>query len=123
DTPTVTDVPQHPAGTVRHRLSVAKLNEPQLDNYRLAITEAGQFTPGDNRGYQWFAGQHGIPGNFCQHHTQSEHGRRFFLPWHRAYLYFFELALRSEERRVGKECRIGGSSVQQQNEIQCEETA
>ncbi|MDQ6791482.1 MAG: tyrosinase family protein [Candidatus Dormibacteraeota bacterium] len=93
DTATVTDVPQHPAGTVRHRLSVAKLNEQQLDGYRTAITQAGQFTPGDNRGYQWFAGQHGIPGNFCQHHTQSEHGRRFFLPWHRAYLYFFELAL------------------------------
>jgi tyrosinase len=86
-------VPAHPPGTVRHRISAAKLNQHQLDGYREAIRQAGQFSSGDNRGFQWFAGQHGIPGNFCQHHVQSEHGRRFFLPWHRAYLYFFELAL------------------------------
>src|SRR5947209_17392316 len=87
------EVPPHPPGTVRHRISVAKLNQVQLDSYREAIQQAAQFSPGDNRGFQWFAGQHGIPGNFCQHHVQSEHGRRFFLPWHRAYLYFLELAL------------------------------
>ncbi|MDQ6743914.1 MAG: tyrosinase family protein [Candidatus Dormibacteraeota bacterium] len=86
-------IPAHPPGTVRHRISAAKLNQHQLDGYREAIRQAGQFSSGDNRGFQWFAGQHGIPGNFCQHHVQSEHGRRFFLPWHRAYLYFFELAL------------------------------
>jgi len=93
-TATPTDqIPAHPPGTVRHRISAAKLNQHQLDSYREAILQAAQFSPGDNRGFQWFAGQHGIPGNFCQHHVQSEHGRRFFLPWHRAYLYFFELAL------------------------------
>jgi len=87
------NIPKHPPGTVRHRISVAKLNQHQVDGYREAIRQAGRFSPGDNRGFQWFAGQHGVPGNFCQHHVQSEHGRRFFLPWHRAYLYFFELAL------------------------------
>jgi tyrosinase len=86
-------IPAHPPGTVRHRISAGKLNQHQLDSYRDAIRQAAQFSPGDNRGFQWFAGQHGVPGNFCQHHVQSEHGRRFFLPWHRAYLYFFELAL------------------------------
>jgi tyrosinase len=37
---------------------------------------------------------HGIPQGYCQHQIESAHGQRFFLPWHRAYLYSFELALR-----------------------------
>ncbi len=48
--------------------------------------------PGDERGYHYFAGLHGLPlPSFC------EHGTLLFLPWHRAYLYFFELALREIE--------------------------
>src|SRR3954464_8844780 len=44
---------------------------------------------GDDRGYAHWAGIHGLPlPMYCQH------GSRLFLPWHRAYLYFFELAMR-----------------------------
>jgi tyrosinase len=49
----------------------------------------------DNRGYQYWAGVHGVPGNHCRHHEPP--GRLpLFLPWHRAYLYFFERALRDQ---------------------------
>jgi len=42
----------------------------------------------DERGYAYFAGLHGLPlPSYCAHNT------RLFLPWHRAYLYFFERAL------------------------------
>jgi tyrosinase len=42
----------------------------------------------DERGYGHFAGLHGLPlPAWCPHHTL------LFLPWHRAYLYFFERAL------------------------------
>ena len=34
----------------------------------------------------------GFTGCHCR--CTAEHGTRLFLPWHRAYLYFFELALR-----------------------------
>ena len=42
----------------------------------------------DERGYQHFAGLHGLPLP-----VQCEHGTDLFLPWHRAYLYLFERAL------------------------------
>jgi tyrosinase len=45
----------------------------------------------DDRGFGHWAGIHGLPlPMYCQH------GTRLFLPWHRAYLYFFELAMRDQ---------------------------
>lgn len=45
----------------------------------------------DDRGYGYFAGLHGLPlPVYC------EHGTSLFLPWHRAYLYFFERALQDQ---------------------------
>src|SRR5690242_3261744 len=85
--------PPHPDGTVRHRLSVDKLSGPQLDRFLEAIRQSA--AKADDTGFQWFAGRHGVPGNYCQHHISGEHGKRFFLPWHRAYLYFFELSLQA----------------------------
>jgi tyrosinase len=42
----------------------------------------------DERGFGYFAGLHGLPlPNSCPHNTL------LFLPWHRAYLYFFERSL------------------------------
>jgi tyrosinase len=89
--------PPHPRGALHHRLSVDKLNAVQLvnavqlDRLRKAFGMSGEKQ--DNTGFAWFAGLHGVPQHFCQHHIESEHGRRFFLPWHRAYLYSFELSL------------------------------
>ena len=49
----------------------------------------------DDRGYAFYAGLHGLPlPEYCQH------GTLLFLPWHRAYLYFFERALTDALRRA-----------------------
>jgi tyrosinase len=65
---------------------VTALQPGQLAAFRRAITAAQKIS--DERGYQYWAGVHGLPlPIYCQHHTP------LFLPWHRAYLYFFERAL------------------------------
>lgn len=76
-----------PSERIRHRKSVARLTPSQLDNLREAISRIMPLR--DRRGYQWHAAVHGLPEpGLCAH------GTSLFLPWHRAYLYFFELALR-----------------------------
>ncbi len=71
---------------LRHRRSARRLTAGQQADLRKAITEAQAI--GDNRGYQYWAGIHGLPLPIsCVHH------RELFLPWHRAYLYLFEKAL------------------------------
>jgi tyrosinase len=68
---------------LRHRRSVRRLTTGQLADLRGAITAAQGI--GDDRGYQYWAGIHGLPLPIsCIHHKE------LFLPWHRAYLYFFE---------------------------------
>lgn len=71
---------------LRHRRSARRLSAGQLGDLRNAITAAQAI--GDDRGYQYWAGIHGLPlPEWCQH------GSSYFLPWHRAYLYFFEKQL------------------------------
>jgi tyrosinase len=48
----------------------------------------------DNRGFQFFAGWHGVPFGICLHHEP------LFLSWHRGYLYHFELALQDVDAQV-----------------------
>jgi tyrosinase len=63
------------------------LSPAQLQTLRAAFASAEAIS--DDRGFGYWAGIHGLPlPMYCQH------GTRLFLPWHRAYLYFFELALR-----------------------------
>lgn len=71
---------------VRHRRSARRLSKGQLAELRQAVSAAQRI--GDDRGYQYWAGVHGLPlPVYCRH------GSELFLPWHRAYLYFFEKAL------------------------------
>jgi len=55
----------------------------------------------DDRGYEYHAGIHGLPlPVYCVHHDatgldDNVYVGPLFLPWHRAYLYFFELSLAS----------------------------
>jgi tyrosinase len=82
-------------GTIRIRLGAHNLDEPHLAALRRAY--AGLMAISDNRGYGFLAGLHGVPGFYCWHHQQNARsGRRLqlFLPWHRAYLYNFEMGLR-----------------------------
>jgi tyrosinase len=77
------------ARALRHRKNVEALNAQQLQSLRQGIAALKAIS--DDRGYAHWAGIHGLPlPMYCQH------GSRLFLPWHRAYLYFFELALRDQ---------------------------
>jgi tyrosinase len=71
--------------TVKTRESVTQLSPERLAAFRAAMTQF--IARSDNRGYQFFAGWHGVPDQICKHHVP------LFLPWHRGYLYHFELAL------------------------------
>jgi tyrosinase len=82
---------QHPAVALRQRRSVTKLSDSQLATLRQAFTAVQNLS--DDRGYQYHAGIHGLPlPKYCK----IAHGQALFLPWHRAYLYNFELALRDQ---------------------------
>lgn len=68
------------------RKNVATLSPGELTDLRDGFAAAYQLS--DDRGYAFYAGLHGLPlPSYCQH------GTSLFLPWHRAYLYFFENAL------------------------------
>jgi tyrosinase len=90
--PTITLTPAQAPQALRHRRSVRRLTAGQLAAFRKAISAAQVI--GDDRGYQSWAGIHGLPlPKSCVHHSE------LFLPWHRAYLYMFEKAL--QERVPG----------------------
>jgi tyrosinase len=71
------------------------MTHEQIVHFRGAVSGA-QAIP-DDRGYQSWAGIHGLPLPIdCTHHDFPE----LFLPWHRAYLYFFEQALQDIDSAV-----------------------
>jgi tyrosinase len=76
---------------LRWRRSARRLTPGQAALLREAFTAT--MAIGDERGYSYFAGLHGLPRPMD---CTVAHGRPFFLPWHRAYLYFFERALRDQ---------------------------
>lgn len=74
---------------LRHRRDARRLSKGQVAELRQAVSKAQKV--GDDRGYQYWAGVHGLPlPRYCQHTSP------LFLPWHRAYLYFFEKALQDQ---------------------------
>lgn len=84
--PASTPTPNLAPRALHHRRSVRRLTSGQLADLREAITAAQAI--GDDRGFQYWAGIHGLPLPIsCVHH------RELFLPWHRAYLYLFEKTL------------------------------
>src|SRR6266567_2059373 len=72
--------------TLRHRQRVQSLAPADLDALRQSF--AAMYAINDDRGYAHHAGIHGLPLPI-----QCHHGDLLFLPWHRAYLYFFEQAM------------------------------
>jgi tyrosinase len=85
---------QQPTRSLTLRKSVHNLTEEQLDTLRQAFRAVMQI--GDNRGYNFHAGIHGLPLGAGQSELYCRHDLRLWLPWHRAYLYLFELALRDQ---------------------------
>jgi tyrosinase len=83
------------ADGVRIRRGVHNLTAEDVTAFRQSYREMMAIR--DNRSYAFFAGLHGAPNFWCWHHQRSERSgqlRQLFLPWHRAYLYNFELAMR-----------------------------
>ena len=74
------------------RQNVANLTAAELAAWRQVIARSAAIH--DNRGYVYFAGLHGLPNQDCQH------SNLLFLPWHRAYLYSLEMALRDIDGSV-----------------------
>lgn len=71
---------------IKLRKSVWSLDDEELAALREAFRQAMAIT--DSRGYVHFGSIHGQGDP-----AQCEHRNQLFLPWHRAYLYVFELAL------------------------------
>lgn len=79
------------------RKNVDNLDAAELQALRKSYTNAQAIM--DNRGYNHFAGLHGIPNWYCWHHshkTGSGVNANLFLPWHRAYLLYFDKAMRDQ---------------------------
>jgi Common central domain of tyrosinase len=67
----------------RYRKSVTGLTAVELSALRSALTR--MIALSDDRGFGFWAGIHGLPLPIS-----CTHGSPLFLPWHRAYLYYFE---------------------------------
>jgi tyrosinase len=80
------------ASNLRNRPAVHNLSNVEVSAFRDAYAQMQAIT--DNRGFSFFAQQHGVPNWYCKH-SQPGAPAYLFLPWHRAYLYRFELAMRS----------------------------
>lgn len=74
---------------LRHRRNARTMTAGQAAKLREAFIAVKDIK--DDRGYQHHAGIHGLPLPFY-----CTHGSPLFLPWHRAYLYFFERALQDQ---------------------------
>jgi tyrosinase len=78
------------SGTKTIRKSVYALSAQEIENYRLAVYRIAQISAQsvqDNRGYQYVAGIHGLPGRYCAHHVPA------FAIWHRPYVQGYEQRL------------------------------
>ncbi len=87
--------PEQPTVPLRHRLNIDSMTADQLAVFRAAMSAATHIS--DERGYNYQAGIHGLPLPIS---CGIAHGQPIFLPWHRAYLYFFELTLRDQQADV-----------------------
>jgi tyrosinase len=85
------------ANELRIRQGVHNLTATDVTTLRSAYSQMMALKDGDNRSWYAYAAMHGDPLNYCWHHQQNDHTSlqlRLFLPWHRAYLYNFEMAMR-----------------------------
>jgi tyrosinase len=79
------------AEPLRYRRKVQRLKAGQLRLLREA--HEAVMGIGDDRGYAHWAGIHGLPLPIG---CRNAHGTPLFLPWHRAYLYRIERAMRDQ---------------------------
>ncbi|HEV7586878.1 MAG TPA: tyrosinase family protein [Longimicrobium sp.] len=83
------------ATSARVRKNIRKLSPLEVNILRNAFEGLYAISnPNDTRGYEWIAGRHGYPGNYC-HLSPPD-----FYTWHRAYVYEFEERLRDAQQRA-----------------------
>ncbi len=74
------------------RKAVRNMTAEELEDFREAMRAMQALR--DDRGFARIAGYHGAPDFHC------EHGSLLFLPWHRAYVYWFEQYLQDHNANV-----------------------
>ena len=85
------------ANEFRIRQGVHNLTAADVDALRGAYSQMMALADRDNRSWFAFAGIHGDPDHKCWHYQHSDRfspNLELFLPWHRAYLYNWEMAMR-----------------------------
>jgi tyrosinase len=70
------------------RKNIESLQKEELAQLGAGYTKMQAIS--DNRGFNYIAGLHGVPGNYC-HNNEA-----LFFPWHRAYMYHFEQYLQDQ---------------------------
>ena len=85
--------------TLRDSIESVEQNPSVLRALRNAYSKMQDLT--DNRGWIYWAGIHGFPQYQCWHHGRVGMGGQrpydLFLPWHRAYLLYFENSMRDQD--------------------------
>jgi tyrosinase len=79
--------------TVKTRKKASLLTAQELEALKAAVSQLQDFP--DTRGWQYFAGWHWVPEQWCEHYPSE-----LFLPWHRSYLYHLEIALQTSQPEV-----------------------
>jgi tyrosinase len=77
------------SAATRIRKEISTLSQSELADLKKAFTAIMQKDTTDPNGFYLHASWHGLPSQFCQHHQPG------YNPWHRAFLFGFENALRS----------------------------
>ena len=104
------------------RPSIESADIPAL---RQAYAAMQQLPVSDNRGWTFWAGYHGFPSWQCWHHSRVGQGQSalavdLFLPWHRAYLHYFDHA--SRDHAAGRSCRGGTGRRPKPRRWECRRT-
>jgi len=88
--------------TVRPSVESLENNPAELDALRVAYGKMQALN--DNRGWIHWAGFHGYKQFLCWHHSRIGSGSQLpynlFLPWHRAYLHYWEHTARDQDPRM-----------------------
>lgn len=77
------------------------VDQANIAALRDAYGNMQQLSATDNRGWIFWADRHGFPSYYCWHHAQEGPGPTqfsydLFLPWHRAYLSYWEHVARDQ---------------------------
>ena len=93
-------------GTIRKRKNIESLSSDELSVYKHAIQVLKDHSsdPNDPKGYAYWAALHDLFDESI--HSGCAHFSEKFFPWHRRYLYDFEVALQNSDPPATKDVMI-----------------